>query len=132
MTLIFMEETMTDNSQNDRIQADEHGHDCQCGHDHHDHQKESLLLTLEDDSQVECEVLAIYPLEGKEYIALLAVDDEDGKVLLYEYQESPNSDEVELTMIESEEEFTRAADEFTRLMDEEELKADNWEDEDLD
>lgn len=117
---------MSENLEKDQDQVQthdhgfEHGDNCGCGHDHHDHEKESILLTLEDDSQVECEVLAIYPLEDKEYIALLAVDDEDGKVLLYEYQDSPNSDDVELSMIESEEEFNRAADEFTRLMDEEE------------
>ncbi|WP_053943391.1 DUF1292 domain-containing protein [Kallipyga gabonensis] len=133
---------MTEKNKIDRVQPEEDGfqvaedpgkndHDCNCGHDHHDHEKETLLLTLEDDSQVECEVLAVYPLEEKEYIALLAVDDEDGRVLLYEYQDSPNSDEVELTMIESEEEFDRAAEEFTRLIDEEEMEMDEFDDEDI-
>lgn len=118
---------MTDNKLNQDEQvveteaAEAHTCSCGCGHDHHEHDHEEemdvIVLTLDDDTEVECAVLEIFPLEDKEYIALVTLDEEQ-KVLLYEYSEDDESDEIEVTMIESEDEFTRVADEFGRIMDE--------------
>lgn len=96
-------------------------HDCDC--DCKDHIPEDdhdvLVLTLDDDSTVECHVLDIFSYEDKEYIALLADDDEDGKILLYQYEDGDLDDEVELSMIEDEEKFDEIAQAFVELMNEE-------------
>lgn len=109
---------MSDQRKEDHCDC-EHGH-CECEQESCDCDQETIILTLEDDSEVECEVLSIFPFEEKEYIALLAVDDADGRILLYEFEESEKDDEVELSMIESEEEFDRVADYLDQLMEEEE------------
>ena len=65
---------------------------CGCGHDH-EHEEdvmdlETMFLTLDDDTEMECGILGVFEvegLEGKEYIALLPLEDET--VLLYEYKE---------------------------------------------
>lgn len=77
-----------------------------------------IVLTLDDDSEIECAILEIFPLDGKDYIALVTLDEEQ-KVLLYEFSEDEKSEEIEVSMIEDEEEFERVAEEFNRLMNEE-------------
>lgn len=50
---------------------------CGCGHDH-EHEEdvmdlETMFLTLDDDTEMECGILGVFEvegLEGKEYIAL--------------------------------------------------------------
>ena len=95
-------------------------------HDHnHDHEHEEvevITLTLEDNSELECAVIGIFPFEEKEYIALMPLDgddiDEDASVLLYEYNEI-GDDDLELVFIEDEEYFNKVADEFESLYAEE-------------
>lgn len=95
-------------------------------HDHnHDHEHEEvevITLTLEDNSELECAVIGIFPFEDKEYIALMPLDgddiDEDASVLLYEYNEI-GDDDLELVFIEDEEYFNKVADEFESLYAEE-------------
>ena len=47
----------------------------------------TVTLTLDDDSVVECEVITIYEADGKDYIALLPLNEngesESGDVYLY-------------------------------------------------
>lgn len=96
---------------------------CGCGHDH-DHLEEelemdTLTLTLDDDSELECGILGVFSvdgLEGKEYIALLPLEDET--VLLYEYKEDENG--IELLNIESDEDFDKVSNAFSELFDDEE------------
>lgn len=84
----------------------------------------TVSMTLEDGTELECAVLAKFPVRDKEYIALLpdqVVDGyEDGDVFLYRIIEHDN-DEVELIQIESEEEYELVADAFDELLDEEEF-----------
>lgn len=119
---------------------DKHEHCDHCNHDHdhdhdheldHDHDEEMdvIVLTLDDGTELECAILEIFPLEEKQYIALVTLDDEQ-KVLLYEFAEVEGSDEIEVTMIDSEEDFQKVAEEFNRLMDEEDDE--EWEYEELD
>ncbi|MFP4457231.1 MAG: DUF1292 domain-containing protein [Clostridia bacterium] len=75
--------------------------------------EEMITITLEDDSELDCHVLLTYDLDGKDYIALLPVDSED--VYLYSYVELEDG-ELELSNIEDQEEFTKAADEFHELL----------------
>ncbi len=95
---------------------------CGCGHDHeHDHEHEemeleTMFLTLEDDTELECGILGVFEVEGmkgKEFIALLPLEDET--VLLYEYQE--NGDDVELSVIEDDDDFEKVSNTFYDLFD---------------
>lgn len=96
--------------------------ECGCGHDHdHEHEMEELetmFLTLDDDTELECGVLGVFTVEelpGKEYIALLPLEDET--VLLYEYKEA--GEEVELEVIEDDAEFDKVSAAFDDLFEEE-------------
>ena len=96
---------------------------CGCGHDH-DHEEEvmdleTMFLTLDDDTEVECGILGIFSvegLEGKEYIALLPL--EDDTVLLYEYKEA--GEEIQLDVIEDDDEFDKVSAAFDELFEDEE------------
>jgi len=100
------------------------GHGCGCGHDHdHEHDHMNVTLTLDDGTELECAVLCIFPVEDKDYIALLPVDnadEEEGEIFLYRFIEHEN-DEIELLNIEDDEEFEAVSDAFDEFMDNEEF-----------
>ena len=83
------------------------GSDCStCGGCSTDaNQHSTITLTMEDDTEVECAILTIFPVDAKEYIALLPLDEEgqnhDGEVYLY---------------IESDEEYNKAAIAFDTVL----------------
>lgn len=94
-----------------------HDHeDCGCGHDHeHEHEGyQTIYLTLDDDSELNCHVLGTFEVEEKSYIALLPEEEE--RVLLYEYNELEEG-QIELKNIESEEEFEYVSEAFNELFD---------------
>lgn len=84
----------------------------------------TVSMTLEDGTELECDVIAIFPVEDKDYIALLPNKQVEGfdenEVFLYRYKEL-EGDDIELTQIESEEEYEAVADAFDELLDEEEF-----------
>ncbi len=93
--------------------------------------EDMITLTLEDDTELQCSVLAIFPAGDKQYIALLpeGSDDVEGEVYLYGYKELENN-EIELLNIEDDDEYEIVADAFDELLDEaefEELYADDEE-----
>lgn len=78
----------------------------------------TVTLTLDDDTEVECEVISIFEAAGKEYIALLPLggeEEENGEVYLYRYSEVDG--EPNLENIESDDEYEAAADAFDELLD---------------
>lgn len=96
---------------------------CGCGHDHEHEEEvmdlETMFLTLDDDTEMECGILGVFEvegLEGKEYIALLPLEDET--VLLYEYKEV--GDEIELNVIEDDDEFDKVSNAFYDMYEDEE------------
>lgn len=86
-------------------------------------QDATVTLTLDDDTEVECAVLTIYPAGDKEYIALLPLDEdgenEEGEVFLYRYSETDGN--PILDNIEDDAEYEIAADAFDELLDSEEF-----------
>ncbi len=103
----------------------EHTEDCGCGcgHDHEDHENgfedvETIVLTLNDESELECIVLGIYEVEDTEYIALVTIDEE--QVLLYRYIEEEGEGDFTLENIDSDEEFDAASKVFFELFGDEE------------
>lgn len=84
----------------------------------------TVTLTLEDDTEVECAIVSIFPAGDKEYIALLPLggdEEAEGEVYLYRYMEDENG-EPSLENIESDEEYDIAADAFDEMLDEEEFE----------
>ncbi len=81
-------------------------------------ESEYITLEFDDGQEIECEVMGIFEVEGKEYIALLPDDDTDD-VYLYGYKEI-SEEEFELLDIEDDAEFDKVAAEFDKIMDEEE------------
>lgn len=82
-----------------------------------------VTLTLDDDSEVDCEILTIYTVNNQDYIALLPPAGngfEEGEALLYRYFEE--NDEPRIENIESEEEYEIAADAFDEWLDEAEYE----------
>ena len=82
-------------------------------------QEEAEVITLEFDDglEIECEIMGIFEVEGKEYIALIPDDDSDD-VYLYGYKEV-SEEEFELIDIEDDAEFDKVAAEFEKLTAEE-------------
>lgn len=83
----------------------------------------TVTLTLDDGTEVECAVVAIFPAGEKEYIALLPLageEAENGEVYLYRFQELENG-EIDLSNIENDDEYEVVADAFDELLDEEEF-----------
>lgn len=81
-----------------------HIHDENCGcEETHD----TITLTLEDGQELECPVIEIFEIENQEYIALL--HPEDQTALIYRFSEF-DDDSIEITSIESDEEFEKVAE----------------------
>src|SRR5690606_3693896 len=91
----------------------EHEHDecgCECGHE-----DDIMTITLEDGTEIECAIIAIFPVKDKDYIALLPLesDEEEGEVFLYGFKEYEDGS-FELLSIESDDEY----EEVTKAFDE--------------
>lgn len=104
----------------------EHNHDCNCGHENCNCQGEevTVTLTLDNDEELECVVLTIYEAGGREYIALLPIEDdeenEEGDVFIYRYTEVDG--EPTLDNIEDDDEYEVAADAFDEWLDAQEFE----------
>lgn len=85
----------------------------------------TVELTLDNDEVVECAILTLFEAGGKEYIALLPLNEdgetEDGDVFLYRYTEDADG-EPELENIEDDDEYEIAADAFDEWMDTQEFE----------
>jgi len=85
----------------------------------------SVTLTLDNDEELECAVLTILQAGGREYIALLPLEDNDdeGEVDVYLYRFALSEDgEPELTNIEDDEEYDLAADAYDEWLDEQDFE----------
>lgn len=81
-----------------------------------------VTLTLDDDSELECLVVTIFEVSGKEYIALLPTEGEEaeeGEVFLYAYEEDEEGN-PSLSSVESDEEYEAVADAFDEWLDKQE------------
>lgn len=87
-------------------------------------QGEEMTVTLElDDGSVDCAVVTIITVEGKDYIALMPLDEngenEDGEVWFYGYKENPDdpNEEPELIYIEDDAEYEKVEEAFDEYLD---------------
>jgi len=99
----------------DKNYNEEHVCGDNCDHDH-DEELPTVTLTLEDDTQLECAVLGTFDVEDNEYIAVVPLDSDEA--LIYKFIQHED-DEIELTSIESDEEFEKASEAFYTFFAEE-------------
>lgn len=89
-----------------------------------DFASEEMTVELDlEDGTITCAVITIFECKGKDYIALLPLNEDgqndDGEVWIYGYsenEEDPN-EEPELIYIEDEDEYEAAADAFDEYLD---------------
>ena len=90
---------------------------CGCGCEHGEEMElETMYLTLDDDTEIECGILGVFEVESKEYIALLPKEEEE--VYLYQYKEE--GEEISLEVIEDDDEFEKVSNAFYDLYEEDE------------
>jgi hypothetical protein len=88
-----------------------------------------LTITMDDDEEVECSIVAIFPVEDKDYIALNPIESEIGEVLLYRFIPlADDADGFSLRNIEDDEEFSAVVDAYDELMSGNEYEDDEYED----
>ena len=94
----------------------------------------TVTLDLDDGTTLECSVITIYSALGKEYIALLPLDEsgqsEDGEVYLYRF--SLRDGQPQLDNIEDDDEFEAASEGFDEWLDSQEYDELVWSDEEED
>ena len=85
---------------------------------------EEMIVTLDlDDGSVDCAVVTIITVEGKDYIALMPLDEngenEDGEVWFYGYKVNPDdpNEEPELIYIEDDAEYEKVEEAFDEYLD---------------
>ncbi len=85
----------------------------------------TVTLTLENDEELECAVLTIFETDGREYIALLPLDEngdnDDGQVYLYRFIDNGEDEEPGLENIIEDEEFERVSEVFNEWMEEQDF-----------
>ena len=83
----------------------------------------TVELELDDGTTVNCSVVTILSVEGKDYIALLPLNEngenEDGEVWFYGYSENPDdpNEEPRLDYIEDDDAYEKVADAFDEFLD---------------
>ena len=87
--------------------------------------RDTMTLDLDDGGKLECIVLNVFPVNNREYIALLPMNDEghveeDAQIFLYRFEEL-GDDEVNLKTIEDDDEFELVSDYFDEMLDEQEF-----------
>lgn len=89
----------------------------------YDAEEMTVDLELDDGSSVTCAVVTILTVSGKDYIALLPLDENgdnaDGEVWFYRYSENPDdpNEEPELGYIDDDDEYEAVADAFDEYLD---------------
>lgn len=78
---------------------------------------QTIILTLEDDRELECVILAEYEIDGQDYVALLPVENDDDEILLYRANYTEDSNPFEVELIEDEDEFNLAVDAYYEVVD---------------
>lgn len=85
-----------------------------------DEEMEDTITLVLEQGEVDCGIIASFPLEGKDYVALLPLTPieglEENEILLYAY--TREGDEFDLIDIEDDDEFEKVADAFDEMLDE--------------
>ena len=75
---------------------------------------------MEDDTEVDCAILTVFPVDKTEYIALLPLDSQgknkEGEVFLYAFSRTEQGDPI-LANIEDDAEYQAATQAFERILE---------------
>ena len=83
---------------------------------------ENLPYMVIPIEMVECEVLAIFPVDGKQYIALVDKDNEDSDIWMYRFV-PVGEEEFNIEDIEDDKEFEKVEDAFNQMVEAAEIDA---------
>ena len=89
----------------------------------YDDEEMTVELELDNGEKVTCAVITILTVDGKDYIALLPLDEngnnEDGEVWFYRYEEDESNPDAEpsISYIDDDEEYENVADAFDEYLD---------------
>ena len=80
---------------------------------------DQVTLTLDDNSELTCDVIGVFPCGDLQYIAVTPADEKDGNdVFMYRFEgDFEDPDNIKLIDIESDEEFEAAADAYDEFLD---------------
>ena len=81
-----------------------------------------IPVDMEDGTQIECEVLAIFPVWGRQYIALIDKDNDDSDIWLYRFV-PVGDEEFNIEDIEDDKEFELVEDAFNKMVESAEIDA---------
>ena len=74
---------------------------------------ETITLEFDDNTEIECDVIEVFEMEGQEYIALVPTSERDAEEAeVYFYRYSEDGEEVKLDDIETDEEWNDVAELF--------------------
>lgn len=94
-----------------------HDHNCDCGCNH-DEEEMQVTLELEDGTPLVCDVLAIYPVDDDQYIALSPANDEDSEDVFFFRMEEISGEPDEYELVDLDEDETETAGEaFNDLLE---------------
>ena len=80
-------------------------------------EEDIITLTLDDDTELQCFVIGIFPAGNYEYIALDPINNpEYDEALVYRYSETEDGEMI-FENIEDDEEYEIVADAFDELLD---------------
>jgi len=85
--------------------------------DEAENEEDFITLEFEDGEEIVCEIMGVFEVDGKEYIALIP-DDQTDDVYIYGYSEI-SEEEFDLVDIEDDDEFNKVVEEFEKLTAEE-------------
>ena len=83
-----------------------------------------MTLSFDDGAEIECAVIAVFPVGERNYIALLPFEDQgvdEDEVYIYRFIAAENAEDVQLEDIETDEEWEIVSDAFDELLDSEEF-----------
>lgn len=83
----------------------------------------TMILTLDNDEELECSIITILEVEGRDYIVLLPLEGdeaEEGEVFIYRYEEDEKGEPI-LSNIENDDEFEKVSDAFDEYLDSQEF-----------
>ena len=77
----------------------------------------TVTLTLDDDAELACLIVALFPVLSKDYIALYPMDENYNEIFLYRFS-CDDSGEIALENIEDDAEFNLVAAAYDTLIEE--------------
>ena len=80
-----------------------------------------VVTLMTDDGEVDCGIITVFEMNGREYIAISPLDEHDElseEVWFYQFERDVSGgDEHELIFIEDEDEYEQVADQFDEWLD---------------